>query len=58
MNIFFNDSKHNDNLTYPYYLIFINMNTRFVKLIHITDRSIKSVLPALKTIIKSTKIKS
>jgi hypothetical protein len=58
MYIFVNDCKHTDITTFPYYLIFINLPNSVVKLIHITDRSIKSVLPALKTIIKNTKIKS
>jgi hypothetical protein len=58
MDIFVNDCKHTDITTFLYYLILINNNTRVVKLIHTTDKSIKSVLPALKTIIKKTKIKS
>jgi hypothetical protein len=58
MDIFVNDCKRRDLTTHPYYLIFININTRFVKLIPINDKSIKSLFPALKIIIKNLKIKS
>jgi hypothetical protein len=55
MDIFVNDCKRTDLTKRPYYLIFININTRFIKLIPINDKSIKSVLLALKIIIKKQK---
>jgi hypothetical protein len=55
MDIFVNNTKNNTNTDssstfYPYYLILININTRYVELHHLQNRSSKCVLNALKII--------
>jgi hypothetical protein len=60
MDYFVNNTKNNSfsSNIYPYYLILININTRYVKLYHLQNRSSKSVKNALKSIFIKTTIKS
>jgi hypothetical protein len=58
MDIFVNNTKNNTSNIYPYYLILININTRYVKLHHIQNRSSASVLNAMKYIFNKLTIKS
>jgi hypothetical protein len=65
MDIFVNNSssnaKNNTNISstiYLYYLIRININTRYIELYHLGDRSATSVLNALKYIFNILTIKS
>jgi hypothetical protein len=55
MDIFVNQTKNNicsstSSSIYPYYLILININTRYVEIHHLQNRSSTSVLNALKSI--------
>jgi hypothetical protein len=59
MDIFLNNTKNNTLNIYPYYLILININTRYVEIHHLQNRSSASILTALKSIFnKLTTIKS
>jgi hypothetical protein len=60
MDIFVNNTKNNTNIStfYPYYLILININTRYVELHLLQNRSSKSVKNALKYIFNKITIKS
>jgi hypothetical protein len=49
MDIFVNNTKNNTSTIYSYYLILININTCYVELHHLQNRSSNSVLNALKS---------
>jgi hypothetical protein len=62
MDIFVNNTKNNITSSttsniYPYYLIQININTRYVELYYVQNRSSNSVLNALKHIFNKIIIK-
>jgi hypothetical protein len=60
MDIFVNNTKNNSSFStstiYPYYLILININTCYVELHHLQNRSSKSVKNVLKYIMKKITI--
>jgi hypothetical protein len=59
MGIFVNNTKNNSSSTiYSYYLILININTRYVELHHLQNRSSTFVKNALKSIFNKLTIKS
>jgi hypothetical protein len=65
MDIYVNQTKNNTNTNssstppiYPYYFILININTRYVELYHLQNRSSVSVKNALKYIMNKIIIKS
>jgi hypothetical protein len=60
MDIFVNSTtKNNTSSIYPYYLILIHINTCYVEIHHLQNRSSASVLNAMKSIFnKLTTIKS
>jgi hypothetical protein len=58
MDIFVNNTKNNSSTIYPYYLILININTRYVELHHLQNRSSNSVINALKYIMNKITINS
>jgi hypothetical protein len=58
MDIFVNNIKNNTSTIYPYYLILININTRYAQIHHLQKRSSRSILNALKYIFHKLTIKS
>jgi hypothetical protein len=63
MDISVNNTKNNTSTfststIYPYYLILSNINTRYVELYHLQNRSTRSVKNALKYIMNKIAIKS
>jgi hypothetical protein len=59
MGIFIKNAKNNLSSTiYSYYLILININTRYVELHHLQNQSSNSVLNDLKSIFTKITIKS
>jgi hypothetical protein len=58
MDIFVNNTKNNTLSIYPYYLILININTRYIELHHLQNRSSGSVLTAIKILFNKLTIKS
>jgi hypothetical protein len=58
MDIFVNNQAKNNISSYPYYLILININTRYVEILHLQNRSSTSILIALKSVFNKLTIKS